>query len=131
MIHITGDVKYKDNPLINPNSTDMLGMVAEKNVQLDFDPTRGDISIQASMYSQNGGLVVDQYGKYPSAHNMNILGGVIGQNIEATAHYIWNGTQYVPDHGYSYVHKFDQRFLTTVPPFFPKTKYYKILSWLE
>ncbi len=131
MIHITGDVVYKNNPLVNPNSTDMLGMVAEKNVQLDFDATRGDVNIQASMYTQKDGLVIERLDDYTSAHKMNILGGVIGQNIRETARYKWDGTKYVVVKGYSYVHKFDQRFLTTVPPFFPKTKYYKILSWLE
>ena len=131
MIHITSDITYKENPLTNPNSQDMLGMVAENSVQLDFDKTRGDINIQSSIYSQKGGLAIERYGEYPSAHNMNLLGGVIAQKIEATAHYYWDGKKYVPDHGYSYVHKFDQRFLNMVPPFFPRTKYYKVLSWYE
>lgn len=130
-IHITSDVRYNTNPLINSNSTDMLGLIAEQNVQLDFDASRGDIDIQASIYSQNDGFVIENYKNYPGASNMNILGGVISKRLEATATYGWNGHDYYVTHGYSYVHVFDQRFYQDVPPFFPKTKYFKIVSWLE
>ncbi|GBD86728.1 hypothetical protein BMS3Abin03_00652 [bacterium BMS3Abin03] len=130
-IHITDDIKYNLNPRSNPESTDMLGLIAEQNVQLDFDASRGDIDIQASIYSQRDGLVIENYSNYPGAHNMNLLGGIIGKKLRATARYGWNGHDYYVTHGYSYVHTFDERFFNTVPPFFPKTKYFKIVSWLE
>ncbi len=131
MIHITDDIRYNKNPLSDPTSTDMLGLIAEKNVQVDFNLTTGNLDIHASMYSQQDGLVIEDYASYPTANNMNIIGGVIGQQVRATATYAWNGSAYVPTHGYSYVHKFDERFNKTVPPFFPKTKYYKVVTWLE
>ncbi len=55
---------------------------------------------------------------------MNIVGGVIGNYVEPTADYAWNNIlkQYVPIKGYSYVHKFDTRFESWAPPFFPKTR---------
>ncbi len=130
-IHITSDVKYNNDPRIDPTSTDMLGLIAEQNVQLDFDITRGDIDIQASIYSQRDGFVIENYQNYPGAHNMNLLGGIIGKKLRATAKYGWNGHEYYVTHGYSYVHAFDQRFFQQVPPSFPKTKYFKIVSWLE
>ena len=131
MIHITDDLRYNKNPLTDPTSNDMLGLIAEKNVQVDFNPSTIDLDINASIYSQEDGLVIERYKDYPTAHNMNIIGGVIGEKVRATATYKWDGTKYVPTHGYSYVHKFDERFYNVVPPFFPKTKYYKIVSWLE
>lgn len=131
MIHITDDLRYNKNPLLDPTSTDMLGLIAEKNAQVDFNETTGDFDLHASIYSQKDGLVIENYSQYPTAHNLNIVGGVIGEKVRATADYIWDGTKYVPVHGYSYVHKFDERFNKTVPPFFPKTKYYKVVSWLE
>jgi len=130
-IHITDDIRYNKNPLTDPTSTDMLGLIAEKNVQVDFNLTTGDLDIHASMYSQQDGLVIEDYSSYPGANNMNIIGGVIGQKIRATAKYKKIGGKYVPTNGYSYVHKFDVRFNKTVPPFFPKTKYYKVVTWLE
>jgi len=130
-IHITDDVKYNKDPRIDPTSTDMLGLIAGDKVQVDFDPTRGDIDIHASIYSQRDGLVIEKYKDYPGASNMNLLGGVIGKELRATAKYAWNGTNYYVTNGYSYVHNFDERFYDVVPPSFPNTKYFKIISWLE
>lgn len=127
-VYITSDIRYNVNPLTNPSSTDMLGIVGEQSVTLSYDATRGDIDIHASMFIKNSGLVIQNYGSYPSAHNMRILGGVIASTVQATAHY--NSSGY-PDHGYSYVHKYDERFMKVVPPYFPQTRYYKILSWYE
>ncbi len=130
-IHITDDVKYNTDPRIDPASTDMLGLIAGEKVQLDFDPSRGDIDIQASIYSQKDGLVIEKYKDYPGASNMNLLGGIIGKKLRATAKYAWNGSEYYVTNGYSYVHTFDERVYNVVPPFFPNTKYFKIVSWLE
>lgn len=130
-IHITDDVKYNKDPRIDPTATDMLGLIAGEKVQLDFDKNRGDIDIQASIYSQKDGLVIEKYKDYPTGHNMNLLGGVIGKELRATAKYKWDGSKYIVTNGYSYVHTFDERFYDIVPPSFPNTKYFKIVSWLE
>jgi len=130
-VHITDDLKYNKNPLIDPSSTDMLGLIAESYAQVDYNPATGNLDLHASIYTQQDGLVIERYADYPSAHNMNIIGGVIGQRVLATATYVWDGKKYVPTHGYSYVHKFDERFNKTVPPFFPLTDKYRVISWLE
>lgn len=109
----------------------MLGLIGEEKVQLDFDKDRGDIDIQASIYSQEDGLVIEKYKDYPGAHNMNLHGVVIGKELRATAKYKWDGSIYIVTNGYSYVHTFDERFYDVVPPSFPDTKYFKIVSWLE
>jgi hypothetical protein len=85
-IHIIDDLKYNKNPL-QEASSDMLGLIAEDYVQVDFDAARGDIDIQASIYSQNDGLVVENIDGYSTAYHMNLLGGVIGKKIRETARY--------------------------------------------
>ena len=65
----------------------MFGMVAENKVTVTFDNNRGDINIQASIFSQKDGLVIDKYAQYPTAYNMNLVGGIIGQKIQPTATY--------------------------------------------
>ena len=65
----------------------------------------------ASIFSQKDGLVIETYDKYKKAYNMNLVGGVIGQNVQATATYQLINGHYVPIRGYSYVHKYDTRFL--------------------
>jgi len=127
-VYITSDVKYNKDPQTDASSTDMLGMCGEQSVTLKYDATRGDIDIQASMFAQNSGFVVENYSSYPSAHAMRVYGGLIASTIGATATY---NAYNQPTHGYSYVHRFDNRFLTVVPPYFPQTRYYKIISWYE
>ena len=131
IIHVVDDVKYNNNPLIDPTSTDMLGIIAEDYVQVDYDPARGDLDVQASVYSQGDGILIENYQKYPAAYLMNLLGGIIGKRVLPTAEYYWDGKKYVPTNGYSYVHKYDERFNKMVPPFFPLTKFYRIVAWQE
>lgn len=137
IIHITDDLKYNKNPLIEP-SMDMLGLVAQEQVQLDKANAnvRGDVDIHASIYSQNRGLIVEtsdiyNFPEYNQAYKMNIIGGVIGKKVEATAKYQLIAGKWVPIRGYSYVHKFDERFNTSVPPFFPLTNLFRVISWRE
>ena len=109
----------------------MLGMVAENKVTVTYDNTRGDINIHASIFSQKDGLVIEKYADYSTAYNMNLVGGVIGQKVQPTAKYALIGGKYVPIKGYSYVHKYDTRFLKVRSPFFPSTKFYRVVSWYE
>jgi hypothetical protein len=83
------------------------------------------------MYSARDGIMIERYKDYPGPRIMNLLGGIIGKQVLPTAEYVWDGKKYVVSHGYSYVHKFDERFNTEVPPFFPLTKLYRIVAWQE
>ncbi|MBK7630028.1 MAG: hypothetical protein IPJ23_04875 [Ignavibacteriales bacterium] len=127
-IFITNSITYEKDPLTNPACDDMLGMVAENKVTVTKDITRGDITIHSSIFSQKDGLVIQDYASYPAAYKMNLVGGIIGQNVQATAKYNSSG---IPTNGYSYVHKYDQRFTKVRPPFFPSTKYFRVVSWYE
>ena len=124
-VFIDNNIIYNNDPRLNPNSTDMLGVVAENSLTVTFNNTRGDITLMGSYLSQNDGLEIDQYPSYTSAHTMNIYGGVIATDVKATASYS-NG---IPVKGYSYSQKYDPRFLNANPPKFPMTNTYEVLSW--
>lgn len=130
-IQIANSIQYAVNPLDDPTSDDMLGMVAENKVRVLYDNSRGDINIHASIFSQKDGLVIDSYSSYSKAYIMNLVGGVIGQKVQPTATYVLKSGKWVPQYGYSYVHKFDKRFIKVRPPYFPGTKYYRVVSWYE
>jgi len=130
-IQIANSIQYSKNPLTDPSSTDMLGMVAENLVRVLYDNSRGDINIHGSIFSQKDGLVIDNYSSYSKAYKMNLVGGVIGQKVQPTATYALKNGKYVPTNGYSYIHKFDTRFTKVRPPFFPGTKSYRVVSWYE
>ncbi|MFA3784059.1 hypothetical protein ABRY23_13445 [Melioribacteraceae bacterium 4301-Me] len=130
-VYFEDNLVYNKDPRIYPNSTDMLGIVAEQNIRIQDNPnTRGkDIYTQASMYAQNGtigpedGLINQNF-----LGQWNILGGLIASNTRATAQYDYKGN---PIRGLKFVHRYDNRFLTSVPPSFPNTKSYEVVSWLE
>jgi len=130
-VFITNSIEYAQNPLSNPSSDDMLGIVAENKVTVTFNSSRGDINIHSSIFSQKDGLVIERYADYPTAYNMNLLGGIIGQKVQPTATYRLINGKYVPTNGYSYVHKYDTRFTKIRPPFFPGTKYFRVVTWYE
>lgn len=137
-VTIPNSITYSTDPLLdyhkfNPpyDCSDLLGLVAEKEVLVPFNNSRGDLNIHASIFSQDGGMKIENYGSYTGVHNMNIVGGIIGNYVEPTADYVWNNTlkKYVPIRGYSYVHKYDRRFDNWAPPYFPKRKLFVPELW--
>jgi len=129
-VYFEDNLKYNTDPKTYPSSTDMMGIVAESNIRIQSNTTtKGkDIYTQASMYSVTGnigpedGLVTQSY-----LGSWKILGGLIAADTRVTATY--SGS--TPVKGLRFVHSYDDRFLTAVPPYFPKTKYYEIVSWYE
>ena len=135
---IPNSITYTTDPLLDyhkykpPYScADLLGIVAEKEVVVPFNTSRGDINIHASIFAQDGGMKIENYKGYGSVHKMNIVGGIIGNYVEPTADYVWSSTlkQYVPIRGYSYVHRYDRRFDNWAPPFFPKRRLFVPELW--
>jgi hypothetical protein len=122
---------YNKNPKTYTNSTDMMGIVAESNIRIqDNTTTKGkDIYTQASMYSVTGNIgPEDGLVNQSALKSWRILGGLIAADTRVTANYNSAGN---PTNGLRFVHAYDDRFATAVPPYFPKTKYYEIVSWYE
>ncbi len=123
-IFITDDVVYKVDPRTNPTSNDLLGLVAESNVQLNYQKTAGDITIMGSLLAQRGSLIVENVDNYSSISNLKLFGGLVANSLAVTSN---------PSitRGYRYNQKYDERFMNTTPPYFPATGTYEVLSWLE
>jgi hypothetical protein len=127
IIYIDNSITYNNNPITNPSSTDLLGLMADGNIHVTYNNSRGDIAIQASLLAQNGTFLVDNYSSYSTIYNMDILGGVIANDIGATASYSGG----LPVKGYRFDQTYDTRFNTQAPPYFPTTGGFSILSWYE
>ncbi len=131
-IYQTDDIKYNTDPTVDPTSTDMLGLVAEDKIRLQYNnDTKGhDIITQASMFAQNGNIgpdnkLVKNDGVLSS---WRILGGLIAHDIRVTAKYSW--VTGLPYKGYKFVHTYDERFKIKAPPHFPQLKY-EVVSWFQ
>lgn len=129
-IYQEDDLSYKVDPRINPSSDDMLGLIATEDIRIkDNANTRGgNVITQASMFSMNGnigpedGLVTQNF-----LGSWHILGGLIAKTTRVTATY--SGSN--PVKGLRFVHRYDTRFLVNVPPAFPNTKNFEVVSWFE
>ena len=135
-VYLEDDVTYRDDPLksdplhpgytvTNPACKDMLGIVAAKQVIVKNNTAnRNSIDIHASLFNYDGGISVE--GLTSGSPNMGIMrihGGLIENEAKTTGY--TNGA------GYNQVIKFDKRFSSETPPYFPATESYEVVSWFE
>lgn len=134
-VYLVDDIVYNTDPRIDPSSTDMLGIIAENKIRIEYNDdtkTGQNIHTHASMFAlyDTIGPESDFFNsatKYPHLASWKIFGGLIAKDTRATAAYSGG----VPIRGLRFVHDYDERFMTMVPPSFPHTNYYEIVSWLE
>jgi hypothetical protein len=127
-IIVQDDVRYNTNPLTDPTSMDMLGLVAYNDVAVDGDKSKSSFTVQASMYAYKRGITVEGYTSR-SPGIFYTLGGWIVENVFPTSNGVPLGQ--AGSKGYKCNINFDQRFRVMSPPFFPATGNYEILAWYE
>ncbi|MCW8849009.1 MAG: hypothetical protein OQJ81_03445, partial [Melioribacteraceae bacterium] len=135
-VYLEDDITYRHDPLqkdpldaaktiTNPLCKDMLGIVAAKQVIVkDNVANKSGINIHASLFNFDGGISVE--GLTSGSPNMGIMrihGGLIENEAQTTGY--TNGA------GYNQVIKFDKRFSNEIPPYFPATETYEVVSWFE
>ena len=128
-IYLDDNIVYNTNPKTNPSSTDMLGIVAQKNVWITDNTANntGGITIHASIYCQNGQFTAQNYSSRPVAGFIDLLGGIT-QDERGPVGTVQNG---VINHGFSKRYRYDDRLLIGGPPSFPGTGTFEVVSWFE
>ncbi len=128
-VYIDSSVVYNSNPLVNPLSTDMLGIVAENNVFISNNSnnrvaSRG-VTIHATIMCRNGGVKAVDYSTRGYCGQLTILGGIQQRNREPVG-VISGGT--ISD-GFHKNYRFDNRMANDFPPGYPQRERFRILSW--
>lgn len=127
-VYVEDDVKYKTNPLTNPNSTDMLGIICSNNILIsDNAANRNNVEIDASILCYKGGLGTDNV-NMPNSGTLKVVGGIIEYQAQTTSKV--NGSGKVSNGYYERI-IFDERLMLSSPQYFPATDKYEIISWLE
>ncbi len=131
-VWLDSSVVYHDNPLTDPNSTDLLGICASNNILItsntnNNNPANG-ITVQGSLFSLNGGFGADSATTKKVSGSINLLGGVSQAVRQAVGAVGGNGQI---SNGYQKHYLYDNRMLVTAPPCFPTTGSYEILEWWE
>ncbi len=125
------DVLYKDDPLTNPASDDMFGIVCTNylfaaNTEAN---NKTDLITCGSYFSRFKGAITENLWTLPDM----VFGGqrldwiYRGGWTEGQAQY----TTYGSKKGYDQIYQYDPRLQKQSPPFFPATGALSILSWYE
>ncbi len=134
-VYINGNVMCNSDPGTNPNSSDVIGIVAQNNVWVESNdaylgiiPTYPPVNpvIQAAIYAQNGTFqcYYQSTYSYMNVGSVHVYGSISNSYLGVTSDP--TGT-----YGYKADYKFDPRFSNLAPPSFPVTGTYRILSWYE
>ena len=147
-VFIDGNLECNSDPQSNPNSTDVIGVVAQNNVTVmgdnDFmnhyhngslaaDPPINP-TIEAAIYAQNGSFSAYYQGTpYYGVGTSYLLSTLGSVNVYGSISNYQIGVTSDPNirYGYNAHYRFDPRFNNIAPPYFPLTGKYQILSWYE
>jgi hypothetical protein len=127
-IWLDDDITYNTNPLTDPNSTDLFGIVAENYVWItENKANHHDINIQASVFSEKWGFGAYNYADRPVDGDINLLGGIQQNYRQPVGTFSSKGIQ----SGFTKQYRYDWRLAFMSPPFYPGTGGFKIVSWFE
>jgi len=111
----SNEMYINDDIFINDSTTDMVGLVSQKNVNVN---STDDITLHASILAIEGAFRASDYSFTPKK-NMYLYGG----NIAKSAGYFATSST-----GYTEHYIFDNRFLNQCPKNFPITGKMKIIG---
>jgi hypothetical protein len=131
-IRITSDIFYADNPLTNPNSDDMLGLVAAKDIIVYNSQHDQDRTIHATIMTMNQAIAsnknfwVHRY-KNDRYGDLHLLGGLIQNSRGAVGLFgnQWSRKGYLKDY------RWDPRLQGMSPPNFPMLFVLRKLAWWD
>ncbi len=129
-IWIDGNIVAATDPAVNPTSTDMLGLVAERMAYITKDLTRTPASvlnIQAAIYTQRGVFAAEDYSTIPLSGRIKLF-GALAMGASTSTGKMESG---VLAHGFFKSISTDQRYLKTSPPMFPRSGNYDLVAWWE
>ena len=131
-IYLDGDVVYNTDPVSNPNSTDLLGIVAQNNVLItDNAANNNNINIQAAIYAETGGFGAENYAKRVVSGTIDLNGGITQHTRLAVGTFKTSGKNNIIVSGFQKDYRYDNRLMVATPPGFPSTGMFEIVSWYE
>ncbi len=126
-IYLDDDIVYNNDPRIDPNSTDILGIVSKNNILITNNlANSSDINVHASIYSEDYGFGAGWSSFTQPNGFINLYGG-IQNKARVQIGIIKNGDVW----GFNRRYKYDQRLMLISPPGYPGTGDLEIVSWLE
>jgi hypothetical protein len=131
-IYVEDDMVYSQPPHLYPESNDMLGLVARKDIIVaDNSANRSNVEIHGAMMALNSKFYVQNYDTGSPRGTLTTLGSIIQVNRGTRGVFSLVKGVVTVVHGYRAKTLYDKRFLNAGPPFFPLVPKIKIYSWQE
>lgn len=129
-IWIDDDIIYANDPNADPNSDDILGLIAnDKVIVTDNEPNNNDINIQACVMAVNSYFTAQNYGGRPIAGVLRLTGSIV-QNRRGGVGTFSRWTNSIT-HGFSKRYRFDSRLALLSAPYYPYVRNLHLVSWWE
>ncbi len=125
-VYVEGNVLYNSDPSTNPNSTDMLGVVASYNVLVNPPSAaqmQNNYTIDAAIFSQNGDFGANYSMATQPMGAITVYGSITGYSLGATENSSLDG--------WTSDYRYDARYSSKTPPAYPSAYRYLIASWWE
>lgn len=135
-VFIDDDIVYYDVPDHKDEydpSNDLLGIIAQDDVLItDNTANSNDVNIHAAIYCQEGSFGAENHRSRAKSGTINLIGGITQEKRGGVGTFSTKNGVKINKTGFKTKnYKYDSRLLHQVPPFFPSTNVFKILSWLE
>jgi hypothetical protein len=129
-IFIDDDLVYADNPLVNKNSDDILGLVAKNDVLVtDNAANNSDCNVQACIMAVKGSWGAENYASRPVAGVLRFTGSIVQDNRGPVGTFSYGAGI---KSGFSKRYYFDERLSKMSPPNYPYLRdAMHLLSWWE
>ncbi|MBU1650846.1 DUF4900 domain-containing protein [bacterium] len=127
-ILIDDDILYAADPLVDPTSDDILGLIAMHDVVVSATTANmTNCTIYASIMALHKSFYVEKYNQGGPRGTLAVIGGII-QEKRGPVGTAWYTTI---RSGYSKNYRYDARFYKRAPPFYPILSRTSIISWYE
>ncbi|MCB0746329.1 MAG: DUF4900 domain-containing protein [Ignavibacteriae bacterium] len=132
-VYIDDDVTYQSIPDYTDKydpSNDLLGILAKDNVVVtDNAANSSSVNIHAAIYTEEGGFHAEYYDTRSVSGSINLIGGITQKTRLAVG--TFDSVTGASKTGFRKNYKYDSRLMRMVPPYYPSTNTFRILSWLE
>jgi hypothetical protein len=125
---IPTNIVYADNPRVNPNSDDVMGIISESDVVISHSAPN-NLEIDGCIMGMNTSFMLDSWWVGPPKGTLVVYGGIIQDERGPVG--TFNGVTRQKISGYSKNYSYDPRLLSSPPPYMPTTGDYVTLSWEE
>lgn len=114
-IYVMNNIRYNSDPRVNPNSQDVLGLIAQNNVYVDAGAPY-NLEIDAYIIALNTSFTVVNY-QYGLKGILTVYGGMTQQRRGPIGTFNASTNQKVS--GYTKDYEYDERLEDMSPPYFP------------